>query len=287
MLRRSFRPLIVVPIAVLAVSAAVGVTAALMACQYGSSQAKAQPAPLIDFFLEVATAGCNTDAGPAVCNVSVGSEFTVDMHLKSFSGLPDSDADTTPGYTGFRGGLNNSVGLTRIDAPGHTEVVWPDGGCFLLFFTVHFGVACQTGPLTPPPPESTFTGLMMEVAYQCGPGPSVETVTMVHAEPFGTNIQDESTIFIVDTDPDETLTINCREPLTPTNTPAPTDTPTFPAAPGDGADADGAAISLPQTGGGSDGTGITAMLTWLAAGAVAGALALGCAAWYTKRRWTK
>ena len=69
---------------------------------------------------------------------------------------------------------------------------------------------------------------------------------------------------------------------TPTNTPTPT--PTQTATPVPPTPAGGAAVSLPQTGAASDGSRGAAAHTWLAVGAVAGALALGGAAWFVRRR---
>lgn len=265
---------------------------ALMAGQHGARQVGAQPASSVDFFVEVAAAGCNTDAGPATCNVPVGSRFTVGMHLKSFSGLPDTDADTTSGYVGFRGGLDNSAGLTRIDTPGLAEIVWPDcpPGDTLEFYAVDFGVGCQTGGLFQDPPESTFTGLMMNVVYECGLGPSVEAVTMVHAEPYGTSILDGGGSYVVDTDPNETLTINCLEPLptpsptasaTPTSRPSVMTPPSSTAAPPEPTSAV-PAPALPPTGTGA-GSGSASFFGPVVA-VFATAIALGGAAWYARRR---
>ena len=75
--------------------------------------------------------------------------------------------------------------------------------------------------------------------------------------------------------------------LQPKPTPTPTPTATAVATPPGtahlGPTATVAAIVLPQTGAGSDGSGGAALLPSLGAGVVAGALALGGAAWYARR----
>lgn len=257
----------------LLILATLALVAGLLALGSGQAQANG---PTVDFYIEVATAGCDTDGGSTTCNVDVGTTFTVSTYIDSFS-LPDNDTDTTNGYVGFQVRLNHSDGVTRNERAGTGELdgFWPE--CAPPGFAVEnagigtYGGACMSG-FMPPLAESTFTGKVMEVDYDCTASPSTgHTVTMVHEAPGASYIMDDASPgqAVVDPDASETLTINCNEPT--------------PGAVGgiiemqvDGSDS---AASL------ADGSGAAGPPYSAIAGAAAAALAIVTGAWYARRRW--
>lgn len=258
----------------LLILATLGVLAGLMALGGGQAQANG---PTVDFYIEVATAGCNTDGGSTTCNVDVGTTFTVSTYIDSFS-LPDNDTDTTNGYVGFQVRLNHSGELTRNERAdtGELDGFWPE--CAPPGFAVEnagigtYGGACMSG-FMPPVAESTFTGKVMEVDYDCTASPSAgHTVTMVHEAPGASYIMDDATPgqAVVDPDASEILTINCNEPT--------------PGAVGgiiemqvDGSDAPASA---------ADGSGSSSPpYAPIAVAAAAAVVALAAGGWYARRRW--
>jgi hypothetical protein len=255
------------------------VGALMLSWGFGGGQAHAN-GPTVDFYIEVATADCDTDGGSTTCNVDVGTTFTVSTYIDSFS-LPDNDTDTTNGYVGFQVRLNHSDGLTRNERAGTGELdgFWPE--CAPPGFAVEnpdigtYGGACMSG-FMPPLAESTFTGKVMEVDYDCTASPSAgHTVTMVHEAPGASYIMDDATPgqAVVDPDASETLTINCNEPT---------------------ASAVGGAVDIQAdspaslAGSGAEGSSSSAPLYAAIAGAAAaGAIAISVGAFYTRRRWLK
>jgi hypothetical protein len=67
--------------------------------------------------------------------------------------------------------------------------------------------------IVPPFPTSTYTGLLMEVDYECPVSPTTETVTMSHGQPNDTFIFDDGMNPVVPNGqgPNESLTIHCVE----------------------------------------------------------------------------
>jgi hypothetical protein len=254
----------------LLILATLGVLAGLMALGGGQAHANG---PTVDFYIEVASAGCDTDGGSTTCNVDVGTTFTVSTYIDSFS-LPDNDTDTTNGYVGFQVRLNHSSGLTRNERAGTGELdgFWPE--CAFALENPGsgtYGGGCISGYI-PPLAESTFTGKVMEVDYDCTASPSAgHTVTMVHEAPGASYIMDDATPgqAVVDPDASETLTINCKEPT---------------AGPVGG-------IVQMQVGGSDspaslagDSGSSSPLYAALAGAAAAGALAATAGAWYARRR---
>lgn len=259
---------------------AVLVAALMLSWGFGARQAHAN-GPTVDFYIEVATAGCDTDAGSTICNVDVGTTFTVSTYIDSFS-LPDNDTDTTNGYVSFQVRLNHSGGLTRNERAGTGELdgFWPEcapPGVALENADIGtYGGACISG-FIPPLAESTFTGKVMEVDYDCTASPSAgHTVTMVHEAPGASYIMDDATPgqAVVDPDGSETLTINCNEP-----TPTPTPVPFVGGITEMQVDGSDSAASLAGDSGSS-----APPYAAIAGAAAAGALALMAGALYARRR---
>ena len=157
--------------------------------------------------IDVVGAGCNSSTGPTSCVVAAGTQFTVRAILDNLAGLPG-------GYLGFQIRVNNSAGLTYQDRPGTGEFgsppFWPD--CDIPAENVGVNTylaACQILFGSP----STYTGLLMEVDYECPVSPSQETVTMVHGQPSDTVIADHEGSYVVPNGqgPNESLTIHCVE----------------------------------------------------------------------------
>jgi hypothetical protein len=249
---------------------------------HGAQQAEAQ-VPAVDFYIEVATAGCDTDAGPTTCNVPVGTQFTVGTVIGSVSNLPDTDTDTTNGYVGIQAQLDNSASIPYQDRPGTNELdaYWPPCSFAVEDTSLPntYIAACMSAIL-PPLPESTYTGKVMEVDYNCTASPTAgHTVTLVHGAPNGAGILDDGGGTVVDTDPNEVLTINCVEP---TPTPSPTPTP----APGVGGmvELGGSSDAPAQASGSSSGSDYTALV---AAAVLAAVVALTATGWYARRRWLR
>jgi hypothetical protein len=250
------------------------VAALMLSWGFGGRQAHANAGATVDFYIEVATAGCDTDDGSTTCNVDVGTTFTVSTYIDSFS-LPDNDTDLTNGYVSFQVRLNHSSGLARNERAGTGELdgFWPE--CAFAFEnagTDTYGGACISGYM-PPLPESTFIGKVMEVDYDCTASPSTgNTVTIVHEAPGSSYIMDDATPgqAVVDSDGSETLTINCNEPT---------------------AGGVGGIVQMQVNGSDSpaslaEGSGSSSPpYGALAGAAAAGALAVVAGAWYARRRW--
>lgn len=191
-----------------------------------ASPAQAQ-GPTNEFSFEIPGAGCSTRPGePRECELPGGSQFTLAIYLESLN-LPDSDEDTIAGYLGFQVRVTNSDELSQVDGAEQSEVVWPD--CAFAVEDRAAGtttVGCATNAGAPP---STFTGLVAELTYVCGPPGSTGVVTILHG--FGTDsllINDFSGEVSDDSDsPSESLAVSCTEGTawTPSATAPPPDRP--------------------------------------------------------------
>ncbi len=233
------------------------VAAVMLGWGFGARQAQAGTIPLVDFSIGVVAEGCKTGTGDTTCDVGVGYTFTVSVFIDSY--LTDDGA-----YGAVQARLNESAGLTYQSRAGTGEIngVWPDCGFCVEDETNLPGSYRVGGAIGIGAPESTATGVVMEVDYQCSASPSGETVTLVHGAPSDTFLSD-SLGQAVDADPDEVLTINCVagvggivETLTGGDSPA-----------------EGPASSSSDQ-------------TVPIAAAVAGAvLALAVGGWYARRRW--
>lgn len=179
----------------------------------GGRRVQAQtPSP--DFSIEVQGANCDTrGVNPSKCQVAAGSQFTVSVSIDDLSGLPDLDADTKAGYSGFQVRLNYSAGLTLKNRTDVTEVVWPD--CGLAPEVKDVGTYLTGCAIAGGANESVFTGAVVEVDFNCSDPPgSQESVTLVHGLPTITSPGDS---FIVNEQASgalaeagsESLTINC------------------------------------------------------------------------------
>ena len=223
-----------------------------------------------DFSIEVKAAGCDTKGvSPTTCEVPVGSVFTVSVHLNDIDGLVDKDADTKAGYIAVQARLNYSAGLTLKNRPGVTELegVWPD--CFFPAENKGVGTYLAACAIDVETDESIYIGRVMEVDYNCTPTPSTgNTVSLVHGPLRDTFVGDETPIAVAEQPGlTETLTISC--------------------APAIGSV--GGIAELPEVAGTSleapDSSGTnTGLLAGSVAAVAAGAIALGGAAWYGRRR---
>lgn len=254
------------------------VAALMLSWGFGGRQAHAN-GPTVDFYIEVATAGCDTDGGSTTCNVDVGTTFTVSTYIDSFS-LPDNDTDTTNGYVSFQVRLNHSGELTRNERAGTGELdgFWPEcapPGVALENADIGtYGGACISG-FIPPLAESTFTGKVMEVDYDCTASPSAgHTVTMVHGAPGASYIMDDATPgqAVVDPDASEILTINCNEPT--------------PVAVGGIVQMQVGGSDSPASLAGDSGSS-SPLYAALAGAAAAAAVVLSAGALYARRRWLR
>lgn len=247
---------------------------ALAVAMIGSAgqEAQAQQAPIvIDWSMEVPGAGCSTKGADHTCDVEVGTTLTLQVRLNSFSGLPDVDNDTQAGYINMEVAVSHSANLTIKPRPGTDEIVWADcDRASALEFTQVAGVYSVFCAVSAD--ESTFLGILAEVDYTCSSSVSSgNTLTLAQNV---TRISDEniSQLSLRRFDPDgpanEVLTVNCVAP-SPIG-----GVGSFP-------DVEGSAPSeTPASSGGNAGVVAT-----LIAALTAGALALGGAAWYARRRW--
>lgn len=201
-------------------------------------------------------ADCTTQktGGPTKCSVTTDSQFTVNVRIDKLG------ANFPSGYDGFQARLNFSAGLTLKNRVGTTELdQWPDceipaedktgvgAGTYRAGCIVFFG------------PSSFYVGEVMNVDFSCGSTPGQESVTLDHGTPADSHVD-----LIADPDPDETLTINC-------------------GGVGGIAEVDsdlaGLALEAPEQSGGN-----TGLLIAIAAAVATGVVALGGAAWYTRKR---
>jgi hypothetical protein len=256
------------------------VAALMLGWGLGARQAEAgAPQGTVDLYIEVATAGCDTDVGPTTCNVNVGTSFMVTLQFKSKSGL-----NGTGGYIGWQARLTNSLGMPYQDRPGTAEIVWGQGVFPVDSPGVDTYIAGDVTSILPPFPTTNYLGPMMEVDYDCTTSPSAgHTITLVHGQPADTHIVDEFVQRIVDggptPNPDEVLTINCVEPPLPTPLPTP---PPPPPPPVGGIVETLTGGDSPAEGSASSSSDYTLAIAAAAAGAV---LALAVGGWYVRRRW--
>ena len=242
--------------------------------QGGGRRVQAQtPSP--DFSIEVQGANCDTKGvNPTKCQVAPGSQITVSVSINDLSGLPDLDADTKAGYSGFQVRLNYSAGLTLKNRTDVTEVVWPD--CGLAPEVKDVGTYLTGCAIDGGANESVFTGVVVEVDFTCSDPPgSQESVTLVHGLPTITSPGDS---FIIDEQASgalaepgsESLTINCTS----------------------GASGVGGIAELPEVARtpletpGSSGASYW-IVAGVAAAAAASAVTLGGAARWASRRWRR
>jgi hypothetical protein len=231
-------------------------------CPTPTDTATPPPQAGLDFSLGIDVDGdtaddCGTDAGAGTkCSVPVDSSFDLKVYLNS---LP---VDVT-GYRGFDIRLDYAGVTSNDDAsPGP----WPDCGTPASFFGPDYlAFGCGVGPGAPP---STYAGLIGIASFTCAkPG----TITMVHGWPNTVLYEDAGTRHDEGDGATETLSLNCVE-LPPT--------PTVPPVGGIGVLPDG-------TGSDSPVDGAVGILGGALAASLAGAIALGGAASFVRRRWAE
>jgi len=223
-------------------------------CPTPTSTPTPPPQTGLDFSLSVDTDGdtvdnCTTRGGPTKCTISVGERFMLNVSLNSLPvGVPD--------YTGF------DVFLTYAGLGSKDNVAFPGPDCAFtgrFFAPGQLRFACVAGIGV----NSTYIGVIATNEFNCtAPG----TITMVHGadnEDTFIHVPPLSVNYAEGEGTTESLQINCSTP-TPTPTPPP---------------ALGGAAQYPDL---SSGRGAGLLAGVVAAGA--GAVALGGAAWYARRR---
>ena len=249
----------------------------------------------------ISATGCTTtDTAEAdKCTQTVGSSFTVDVNWDGFSGghlavlglaaegrrgraatLRVHDFFTVQAAVHWSGAVSGPT-----VANGKSLINEAPPGCDIPIARVEPGgdttralLSCQTlfG-------VDVATGLLGSAVFNCDSA-GVGTIDLEHGAAQTLVIIENQAPHFEDNGTD-TLTINCLPPTptpTPTNTPNATPTPTHTATPVPPTPIGGVGIFPGTPGAGAD-TGGVAVLTWLAAVA-AGAVALGGAAWYARRR---
>lgn len=233
--------------------------------------------------------GCTTDRQPppaapgdVQCDISQGTQFTVRGFLNSIDGLPDLDKNGTAGYAGAQFRLLYTAGLTRVDLFEDTEFgppgrpYWPD--CAFRTELPASGedlLVCLMEGLD----GSTFLGKIIEMSFSCS-AVGQATITLADAQSY---LHNEIHGPAVEKDGDEVLTINCLSAAAPAVDSAPLQTAV--ALGQSGTDLE----DLPDAGnpgqdpGGSSRFNIAILAAAIAA-STAGAIALGAAAWYARRR---
>lgn len=252
-------------------------------------------APGGEFSLEVVGAACSTRPGnSSECSVPAGSAFAVDVYLDELN-LPDADAEMNVGYLGFQVHLTNTAELGKVDSPEQREVVWPD--CALSAEsrapgTVTIGCATDLGAQ-----PSDFTGLIVQLQYQCGSPGTSGSITLLHGGGLDTLLVDAQILEHAgdSSGSSESLTVNCvaGTPWTPLPPPSPMPRSTLLAAltaePESNTPVDSTAptTSGPGSGptaepskAGNDANGDSYVFVWIAVGAIgllaaAGLIALG------------
>ena len=209
------------------------------------------------------------------CTHSTGGTFSMQVHV------------TTPpegGYAFFQAKLRwTDAILDYLPAVNpHDEALWPE--CDIAARTdnqpgepsVFF--ACLPFPALSA--GDTFTGAVLQFQLQClEDGNTPLDLVPPPGDPQGGTALGDNPLLL-------NATVGCAAPtptLTSTATPTLTPTPTFTSTPIPPSPIGGIGI-FPGIPGDAAGTGGAAGLTWLAGGAVAGALALGGAAWSARRR---
>lgn len=167
-------------------------------------------------------ADCDTRTGGpgAKCSVALSGGFTVQASIDKLA-MPNKDGDAKAGYLGFSSRFDYSSGLTLKNRTGFNEILW--GGCAIPLESKMSGMYAAACTYDTGQNESTQTGVIVEVDFNCGASISSETVALVHGlGGVDTQMVTENFTALSD-DPDapsETLTINC-ETVGPTPTPGP------------------------------------------------------------------
>ena len=204
--------------------------------------------------------------------VPAGTQFTLQVFRDKVN-LSDLDSDTTAGYGAVQIRLNSTSGLVLENRSSVEEFgpagtpFWPDCGfrAGSKGTNTYLGT-CIIGTETN---ESTYTGLIMEVDYTCGTlgVESQEQLSMIHGVPADTHLVNEiGGLVLSNGGVIGTIAVVCQASI-----------------------GVGGIAELPDVAGtaleagGSSGLNV-GVLAGAVAGFAAGALVLGGAAWYTKRR---
>ena len=207
----------------------------------------------------IEASACDTTTGnPSKCLVYAGLPFTISLNLDSIDGLPDPKGDTVAGYGAIEYEL--TFGSTSVLEVKGEQWVWPD---------------CDaTAPTNTPPvyttacirfssEESLYTGVMVELEMNCIEGADAqETVTITSL-----GLADSNGHVLPIKLPSAELTINCEDSVGGI-----AELPDVARRPLEAAGSSGPSMGL---------------LAGLGVAAITGALALGGAAWYARRRWSR
>jgi hypothetical protein len=211
--------------------AVVAVGAIALLSQQRSALAAGIPSPDLTLAVDVDNSGpneCDTDTTTGLgstCSVTVSSQFTLDVYLRTLTGLTDGpDPDTVVEYDGLQV-LVDYTGLTFNNRPGYGEVVAPPSCAIQLENSAQpnqEAVGCVDNDTFS---ILTYTGRMFELDLTCPASPGSFTLSMVHGTPSNSHVSNEFFAAVVDQNADtdknpatpqnESLSINCVNALPP------------------------------------------------------------------------
>ncbi len=215
----------------------------LMLSGLGQRAGAFQVEPGLDFSISSTSGGQNCDSSGTptnTCTFPVGATFTLDFNLNALSTNLQ-----TGGYGGYDMLLSeHNVTIVEASLNQHGADMWPD--CAYAAhdfaeepFPVTAGCSVGIGAN-----GSTYTGLLMQVDFQCSSTDTVGSLTLVPQNASAllggdTALLSPDLTIVYEEAASESLTINCGTPSSPTptatrtpggatDTPAaaPTDTPT-------------------------------------------------------------
>jgi hypothetical protein len=206
----------------------------------GADPCAGVPSCNVDAVMDLSIAGtnCNSTGTPTpICQVDRGAAFTISVDLNH---LPSSVSACNPAtlttcFEGYDARVHYSSGLTPPTTSGvHLtgEGDWPDCG-FPAFSLTDYpnevSASCAVGIGST---SSTYTGSLLHLDFTCSGADSVEALDLIHGY-SQTDLQNSGLIQWVEPIAQETLTIYCGNPPSPTPTPSrtpggPTDTATPP-----------------------------------------------------------
>lgn len=133
----------------------------------------------IDFNIAIATLdSCDTLGGDYHCVVPTGSTFTTEVRLDKLGGLLDHNGNAVPEYTGPVAALHYTGGL----AVEGSEWLLQEVACGSLIETESGSSSAKRFVIGASPSQchSSFTGTLATVDFECPPGESIESITLVH-----------------------------------------------------------------------------------------------------------
>ncbi len=195
---------------------ALAVAAVVLAFGPGNGNKAQADFPHAGLDFSIASAGCDSTAGPTTCTVAAGATFTLAVKVNTVpAGLTFDGYDSVLQYTG---GLTvNEASLSQTGAGN-----WPD-----CTFAAHFAApgqlaaGCGHGIGAA---SSSYTGQIYHVDFTCpSPAPaSPASITLVSG--FGNTSLTDASAEAHGEGADEKLTVTCGASGGPVDTPTPTNT---------------------------------------------------------------